>query len=398
MNILSAQKRALALHCLVEGNSIRATGRLTNTAKDTVMSLVGRAGMACTRFQDQMFHDLPCRKMQCDELWSYVFCKDKHLLNGVSRLAPSIRGTVWTWVVMCADTKLVPTWITGDRTTETALELMLDLKHRLLYRIQLTTDGLSAYREAVEIVFGSNIDFAQLVKQYSQMGGDEGEQRNGEVYNETQEFLRKDIFIGSPDEGDISTSYVERQNLTQRMGNRRFTRRTNGYSKRVENHAHQIALHFWYYNFARIHESLRVTPAMEAGVTDRLWDFNDLVKLIEADDPVHGPRGPYRKRKVMKDLEPTLPDRLKDSELVASNADDEDVPILVSQALLGSPKKPPKGPGGSKRARGSAEMSFLLQLERELEAIEAGAQKVGKRKKRRKTGKRARKAAERRVY
>ena len=141
MNILSAQKRALALHCLVEGNSIRATGRLTNTAKDTVMSLVGRAGMACTRFQDQMFHDLPCRKMQCDELWSYVFCKDKHLLNGVSRLAPSIIGTVWTWVVMCADTKLVPTWITGDRTTETALELMLDLKHRLRYRIQLTTDG-----------------------------------------------------------------------------------------------------------------------------------------------------------------------------------------------------------------------------------------------------------------
>ena len=213
------------------------------------------------------------------------------------------------------------------------------------------------------IVFGSDIDFAQLVKQYSQMGGDEGEQRNGEVYNETQEFLRKDIFIGSPDERDISTSYVERQNLTNRMGNRRFTRRTNGYSKRVENHAHQIALHFWYYNFARIHESLRVTPAMEAGVTDRLWDFNDLVKLIEADDPVHGPRGPYRKRKVTTDLEVTLPNRLKDSKLVASSGNKEDVPILISQALLGDRRKPPKGPRGSQRARRGADMSFVLQLD-----------------------------------
>ena len=395
MNILSAEKRALVLRCLVEGTSIRGTGRITNTAKDTVMSLVVRAGMAATRFQDQMFHDLPCRKMQCDELWSYVFCKDKHLLNGVSPLAPAIRGTVWTWVVMCADTRLVPVWYTGDRTTETALELMLDLKHRLKYRIQLTTDGLSAYREAVEIVFGDGIDYAQLVKQYTELGGDEGEQRNGEAYAETQEFLRKDIYIGDPDERAISTSYVERQNLTQRMSNRRLTRRTNGYSKRIENHAHQIALHFWHYNFARIHESLRVTPAMEAGVTDRLWDFNDLVKLIEDDDPKHGPRGPYRKKKVTEDLKPTLPDRLKGSKLVKSNGE-EDSPILVSQALLDRKKRrrSSRPPGVSPSAPAYVKRRILEEWRQQQEEEEERAQRKRRKKLRKAEKNRARREAE----
>ena len=368
-------------------------------AKDTVMSLVVRAGMAATRHQDQMFHDLPCRKMQCDELWSYVFCKDKHLLNEVSPLAPAIRGTVWTWVAMCEDSRLVPSWTTGDRTTETALELMLDLKNRLKYRIQLTTDGLSAYREAVEIVFGDGIDFAQLVKQYSELGGDEGEQRNGEAYAETQEFLRKDIYIGEPDERAISTSYVERQNLTLRMGNRRLIRRTNGYSKRIENHAHQIALHLWHYNFARIHESLRVTPAMEAGVTDRLWDLNDLVKLIEQDDPKHGPRGPYRKKKVTEDLKPTLPDRLKGSKLVKSNGNGEDVPILVSQALLDRKKRrrSSRPPGVSPSAPAYVKRRILEEWRQQQREEEERARRKRRKKLRKAEKKRARREAERAV-
>ena len=295
MNRLSADKRALVLHCLVEGMSIRGTSRLTGVNHGTITSLLEKAGVACTAFLDKSLINLPCTQVQCDEIWSFVYAKDKRLFD-ISRRAPRIVGTVWTWVAMCAETKLVCAWVIGDRTLASAIELMRDLEPRLRNRIQLTTDGHSAYQEAVEIAFGANVDYAQLVKSYSTKDGDEGEQRNGEKHAETSAFIRTDVMTGKPEPAAISTSHVERQNLTMRMGMRRFTRRTNGFSKRLENHANQVALHFMHYNFVRIHQSLRITPAMQAGVTDRLWEISDIVRLIAEREPPPGPRGPYGPR------------------------------------------------------------------------------------------------------
>ena len=340
MNRLSSNKRALVLRCLVEGMSIRGTSRVTGVHHVTISDLLVKAGAACTAFQNETLINLPCTQVQCDEIWSFVYAKDKRTLH-ISLKAPRITGTVWTWVAMCADTKLVCSWLLGDRTTESALELMRDIAPRFSNRIQLTTDGLKAYREAVEIVFGRDIDFAQLVKTYTAKGGDAGERRNGERHAETTDFIRKDMLGGNPDEDRVSTSYVERQNLSMRMGMRRFTRRTNGFSKRIEFHAHQIALHFMYYNFVRIHQSLRVTPAMEAGVTDRLWEIGDIVGLIEDREPRPGPRGPYRKKKARgKSKKKTagknvalarqFPDETVTERALKSNA----APLLISQALL----------------------------------------------------------------
>ncbi len=272
MNKLNTERRVQILRCLVEGNSIRSTSRITGAAKNTVVKLLVDAGKACSEYQDKTLRNLSCKRLQCDEIWSFCYAKKKNVPKEYRNTFGY--GDVWTWTAICAETKLVPSWLVGDRNSYTAYLFIQDLASRLNHRIQLTTDGFKAYLEAVEGAFGSEIDYAMLVKIY---GTDsEGEKRYSPA--EIIETKRK-VIVGNPDRKLISTSYVERQNLTMRMSMRRFTRLTNGFSKKVENLAHAVSLHFMYYNFCRIHKTLKVTPAMEAKVTDQLWDIEDIVSL-----------------------------------------------------------------------------------------------------------------------
>ncbi|MYF11889.1 MAG: IS1 family transposase, partial [Gammaproteobacteria bacterium] len=235
--------------------------------------------------------DLPCTRIEVDEIWSFVYAKEKNVSRAKS--APPKAGDVWTWTAICAHTKLVPSWIVGDRTSATGIEFMDDLRGRLANRVQLTSDGHSAYLQAVEGAFGGDVDYAMLVKLYGKTEGEGNERR----YSPAECIgAKRKIIEGKPNKALISTSYAERQNLTMRMSMRRFTRLTNAFSKKVENHAYSVALHFMHYNFCRIHQTLGVTPAMEAGVTERLWEVSDIAKLVEAAAPKPGPRGPYKKR------------------------------------------------------------------------------------------------------
>lgn len=273
MNRLSTEKRVQILTCLVEGNSIRATSRIAGVAKNTVIKLLVDAGKACSEYQDKTLRNLSCKRLQCDEIWSFCYAKQKNV--PVQHRGQFGYGDVWTWTAIDADTKLIPSWLVGERTGEIAYIFIKDLASRLKHRVQLTIDGLTAYLEAVEGAFGADIDYSMLIKLY---GSDpEGEKR----YSPSKIIgIEEKRIAGNPDPKHISTSYVERQNLTMRMSMRRFTRLTNGFSKKVENLAHAVSIHFMYYNFARIHRTLRVTPAMEAKVTDRLWDIEDIVKLL----------------------------------------------------------------------------------------------------------------------
>lgn len=292
MNRLSRDQRILIIRCLVEGMSLRSTARTAEVSKGTVTRLLTLAGKVCGEYQAEVLRELPCQRIQVDEIWSFVYAKEKNVPR--AKAAPPEAGDVWTWTAMCADTKLVPSWVIGDRSGETAMEFMDDLRPRLANRVQLTSDGHGAYLEAVEGAFGGDVDYAQLVKLYGSTEGKGDEKR----YSPAQcTGIRKRKIEGSPDPADVSTSFVERNNLTMRMSMRRFTRLTNAFSKKIENHAHAVALHFMYYNFSRIHSTLRMTPAMAAGVTERLWEIGDIVDLIEAAEPKPGPRGPYRKRK-----------------------------------------------------------------------------------------------------
>lgn len=273
MNKLDTSRRTQIISSLVEGNSIRATSRMVGVSKDTVMKLVVDAGVACAEYQDGALRSLPCKRIQCDEIWSFCYAKEKHV-------APENKGIlgygdVWTWVSMCADTKLVPCWLVGRRDAHTAMEFIQDLSSRLAHRVQLSTDGNRIYLTAVEEAFGCDIDYAMLVKIY--------ESEQTEVrYSPAKCVSTQNVIIsGNPDEKHISTSYIERQNLTMRMSMRRFTRLTNAFSKKVENHAHAIALHYMYYNFVRIHKTLRCTPAMEAGISKTVWSIEDIVNLIQ---------------------------------------------------------------------------------------------------------------------
>ena len=292
MNRLSIQKRAHILQLLCEGMAIRAIVRVTGISKNTVTRLLVDAGKACNAFQERTLRNLPCKRIQVDEIWSFVYAKQGNLPK--TKQAPKEAGDVWTWTAICADTKLVPSWAIGDRSSETAIEFMDDLRARMADRVQLTSDGHKAYLEAVEGAFGGDIDYAMFVKSYGSDGGASSEKR----YSPAEcTGTRKFKVSGKPDDAHISTSYVERNNLTMRMSMRRFTRLTNAFSKKVENHAHAVALHFMYYNFARIHKTLRVTPAMAAGVTERLWEMSDIVELIEAREANEDrKRGPYKKR------------------------------------------------------------------------------------------------------
>ena len=289
MNSLDSKKRAQVVAALVEGNSIRATVRMTGVAKNTIVKLLADLGMACAEYQDKAFQNLTCKKIQCDEIWSFVGAKAKNVPE--DRKDEFGYGDVWTWVSMDADTKLVPCWLVGPRNTEAAMEFIHDLASRLSNRVQLTTDGHKPYLEAVESAFGGEIQYAQLVKIYGASPS-----RQDQIKYSPADCLgcKKVVVTGDPLLKDVSTSYIERQNLTMRMSMRRFTRLTNGFSKKVENHAHAIALHYMYYNFVRIHKSLRCTPAMAAGVTSKLWEIEDIVALLPETETK--PRGPYKKR------------------------------------------------------------------------------------------------------
>jgi len=247
---------------------------MTGVAKNTVVKLLIALGKACAEYQDKAFKNLPCKHIQCDEIWSFCYAKEKNVPK--DKKGKFGYGDVWTFTALCADTKLVPAWYIGRRDLETATIFMKDLAKRLKNRVQLTTDGHKMYLEAVEDAFGKDVDFSQLVKIYGQT--DEGQKR----YSPAQCIgAIKTRINGNPENKSISTSYVERQNLTMRMNMRRFTRLTNAFSKKVENLACAIALHFMYYNFCRIHQTLRVTPAMEAKVADHIWDIEDILNLIK---------------------------------------------------------------------------------------------------------------------
>jgi len=273
MNRLDIKKQAQVISALVEGNSIRAICRMTGVAKGTVLKLLADVGKVCAEYQFKTLVNLPCKRVQCDEIWSFCYAKDKNVPE--DKQGQFGYGDVWTFTALCADSKLVPTWRIGSRDLETAKEFMQDLAGRMKNRIQLTTDGHRVYLDAVDTAFGSEIDFSQLVKLY-------GNEFEREVrYSPAQcTGTRKNRIIGNPDSKFVSTSYVERQNLTMRMTMRRFTRLTNAFSKKVDNLAHAVALHFMHYNFCRVHQSLRVTPAMEAGITDHIWSIEEILNLL----------------------------------------------------------------------------------------------------------------------
>ena len=264
----------MVIRCLVDGNSLRATTRITGIHRTTVMNLLRDLGEACTKYQDKVLRNLPCKRIQCDEIWSFVYAKEK---NASTEMKDAVgAGDVWTWTAIDPDSKLIPCWFVGGRDSVCAYHFMHDLAERLANRIQITTDGHRPYIQAVEDTFGSEIDYAMLVKIY-------GEAPKAEARYSPAQCMgaRKGIITGKPVIEHISTSIVERQNLNMRMSMRRFTRLTNGFSKKIENHEHAIALHFMNYNFCRIHKSLRYTPAMEAGIADRVWEIEDLIALLD---------------------------------------------------------------------------------------------------------------------
>jgi IS1 family transposase len=272
MNKLSIQKRAQILGLLVEGNSLRAASRLADCSINTVTKLLVDVGAACSEYQDRTLRNLPCKRVQVDEIWAFVYAKERNLLR--AKGAPKGAGDIWTWTAICADTKLVPSWLVGYRSGETAKRFICDLAGRLANRIQLTSDGNKVYVEAVEKGFGAAIDYAQLIKVYGQVFEDQRRYSPPQVIG-TERICCQ----GNPDPDHVSTSYVERQNLTMRMSMRRFTRLTNAFSKKVENHAHAVALHFMWYNFGRVHKTLRIAPAMAAGVSDHVWSLEEVAAL-----------------------------------------------------------------------------------------------------------------------
>ncbi len=278
MNKLSLDHQAQVIKVLCEGNSIRSTARITNTAINTVVKLLRGVGAACLDYQDKTMRNLPCKHIQCDEIWSFVYSKSKNIPeehNGEFGY-----GDVWTWTAIDADTKLIPSWIVGLRDASYAYEFMNDLKSRLANRVQITTDGHKVYLWAVEDAFGADVDYAMLVKLY-------GQESEGETKYSPAKCIAAELHIiqGNPDLSKISTSFAERQNLTMRMNMRRFTRLTNAFSKKLENHIYALALYFMHYNFVRPHKTLAYpyprTPAMAAGITNHIWTVEEIVKLIE---------------------------------------------------------------------------------------------------------------------
>jgi len=274
MNRLSIEKRAQIVNALVEGNSIRATCRLTGACKDAVLKLIRDMGEACSAFHNEAVRGVAVQRVQCDEVWSFCYAKEK---NVPKEKEGTGAGSVWTWTAIDADSKLILSYLCGGRDASWACKFMEDLASRVTTRIQITTDGHRAYAEAVEGAFGMDVDYAMLIKLYG-APSDNPETRYSPA---TCIGIRTGILSGNPDRDHISTSYVERQNLNLRMGVRRFTRLTNAFSKKFENHCHMVAIYHAYYNFCRVHQTLRVTPAMEAGLTDHVWTIAELVNVQE---------------------------------------------------------------------------------------------------------------------
>ncbi len=291
MNKLPLAKRVQILSMLCEGSSMRSISRVVDVSINTVTKLLVDAGEACLTLHDEQVRGVVASRIQCDEIWSFCYAKQKNV--GIATAAPMDAGDVWTWTAIDADTKLMVTYAVGDRTIATARPFMEDLCARLANRVQITADGHRAYVQAGEEAFGGDVDFAQLQKIYGPAPGPQGRYSPAECIG-----AKKIPVTGKPDNDHISTSYVERVNLSIRMGNRRFARLTNAFSKKIDNHLYALALYFAFYNFCRIHKTLKVTPAMAAGITDTLWSMEDIAERIEAARPqaTGKTRGPYKKR------------------------------------------------------------------------------------------------------
>ena len=289
MNKLPLAKRTQILAMLCEGSSMRSISRVADVSINTVSKLLVEAGEACLAIHDETVRNVKASRIQCDEIWSFCHAKEKNVAT--AKAAPEGAGDVWTWTAIDADTKLIVSYFVGDRSGESAIELMDDLRDRVANRVQITTDGHRAYVEAVEGAFGGDVDYAQLVKLYGPTISAPGRYSPAECTG-----IKKIRREGNPDIAHVSTSFVERQNLTMRMSMRRFTRLTNGFSKKLENHVHALALYFAFYNFVRIHKTLRMSPAMAAGITERLWSLDDIVAKIDSMAPAPKVRGPYKKR------------------------------------------------------------------------------------------------------
>jgi IS1 family transposase len=290
MNKLPLKTRAHILHMLVEGSSMRSISRMTGVSINTVTKLLIDAGNACAAYHDETVRGLRSKRIQCDEIWSFTYAKEKNVAK--AKAAPEEAGDTWTWTALDADSKLIVSYLIGGRDAGEAYEFMMDVADRLANRVQLTTDGHGPYLQAVEDAFGSDVDYAQLVKLY----GAAPESAKGRYSPAECTGIRKRRVEGRPNEKHVSTSYVERSNLSMRMHMRRFTRLTNGFSKKVANHTHMVALYTVWYNFCRIHKSLRVSPAMQAGLSSTLRDCEWIVGLIDTAAPTPKKRGPYKKR------------------------------------------------------------------------------------------------------
>ena len=290
--MLTSAKRAHILTLLCEGSSMRSISRIADVSINTVTKLLEDAGEACAKHHDETVRNVRSKRVQCDEIWSFNYAKQKNV--DTAKATPKDAGDLWTWTALDAENKLIISYLVGGRDAGYAHEFMQDVADRLATRVQLTTDGHKAYLDAVEGAFGSGVDYAQLVKIY----GASPESMKGRYSPADCTGIRKERITGSPEKAHVSTSYVERQNFTMRMHMRRFTRLTNGFSKKAENHGHMVALYTTWYNFARRHKTLRCSPAMAAGLSKTLWSMEDVVSLIDAQAEPAKKRGPYKARAV----------------------------------------------------------------------------------------------------
>jgi len=289
MNKLPTAKRAKILHLLCEGMSIRAIARTEDVSQNTVAKALVDAGTVCAQMHDELVRDVKARRIQCDEIWAFNYCKERTVPT--AKAAPADAGDIWTWTGIDADSKLIVSYLVGDRSGQAAIELMDDLRDRLANRVQISTDGHRAYLEAVEGAFGGDVDYAQVIKLYGATPTPPGRYSPAECKG-----IKKHVVEGDPDAKHIGTSFVEAHNKTMRMHMRRFTRLTNGHSKKVANHAHMVALYTMYYNFIRTHSKLKMTPAMQAGIATTFMNFDAVLARVDAASAPAKVRGPYKKR------------------------------------------------------------------------------------------------------